>query len=69
MVCACVHACVCMIDVIPLTTQLVDDDRNTVLHADLSVKKHTSELYDDVGVTLACSSLNHFKLRCSGLNN
>ena len=41
---------VCATDVIPLTAQLVDDDHNTVLHADLSVKKHTSELYDDVGV-------------------
>ena len=39
MVCACVHASVCMIDVIPLTAQLVDDDHNTALHADLSVKK------------------------------
>ena len=58
-----------MTDVIPLTTQLVDDDRDTVLHADLSVKKHTSELYDDVGVRLACRSLNHFKLRCSVLNS
>ena len=59
MVCACVHACVCMTDAIPLTTQLVDDNRDTVLHADLSVKKHTSELYDDVGVRLACRSLNN----------
>ena len=67
--CACVHAWVCMTDVIPLTAQLVDDDHNTVLNADLSVKKHTSELYDDVGVGLACRSLNHFKLRCSVLNN
>ena len=67
MVCACVHAC--MPDVITLTAQLMDDNRNTVLHANVSVNKHTSELYDDVGVGLVCRNLNHFKLRCSVLNN
>ena len=36
----------------------VDNTGNSVLHADLFVKKHTSELYDDVGVGLAHRSLN-----------
>ena len=49
---------VCATDLIPLTAQLLDDDHNTALHADLFVKKHTSELYDDVGVGLAHRSLN-----------
>ena len=63
MVCVCV--CVCATDVIPLTAQLLDDDRNSALHADLSVKQHTSELYADIGVGLARGSLNRFKPRRS----
>ena len=60
-VCVCVRAN----DLIPLTAQLLDDDHNTALHADLSAKQHTSEVYDDVGVRLARSSLNRFKPRRS----
>ena len=61
--------CACATNLIPLTAQLMDDDRSSALHADLSVKQHTSELYDDVGVGLARRSLNRFKPRRSVLNN